>query len=154
MLQPIDQRVAYEAISYTDYRTEPDIRDPYRSWNLAVPARSNPDTVALAVRMRAAARSDAAYVDAVLRKFNTEEFYYTLEPPALGRHMGCLCGQQLPEATVGFPQLRSGRIEDLDETIHPLASSPHYLVVSGGSRGRAEVCHRPGCGPRNDSLCC
>ena len=74
-VQPIDQRVAYEAISYTDYRTETDIRDPYRSWNLAVPERSNPDTAALARRMRAESGSDAAYVDAVLRKFNTEEFY-------------------------------------------------------------------------------
>ena len=84
-VQPIDQRVAYEAISYTYYRTETDIRDPYRSWNLAVPERSNPDTAALARRMRTEASSDAAYVDAVLRKFNTEEFYYTLEPPPLGR---------------------------------------------------------------------
>ena len=84
-IQPIDQRVAYEAISYTEYRTEIDIRDPYRSWNLAVPAGSNLETAALARTMRAEAGSDAAYVDAVLRKFNTEEFYYTLEPPALGR---------------------------------------------------------------------
>ena len=84
-VQPIDQRVAYEAISYTDYRTESDIRNPYRSWNLAVPETSNPKTAALARSMRAEAGTDTAYVDAVLRKVNTEEFYYTLEPPALGR---------------------------------------------------------------------
>ena len=34
--------------------------------------------------MRAAAPSDAAFVRAVLEKFNEEAYYYTLEPPPLG----------------------------------------------------------------------
>lgn len=34
--------------------------------------------------MRQAAGSDEAFIRQVLNKFNTEEFYYTLEPPALG----------------------------------------------------------------------
>jgi hypothetical protein len=34
--------------------------------------------------MRQSAGSDEAYIRQVLNKFNTEEFYYTLEPPALG----------------------------------------------------------------------
>jgi hypothetical protein len=34
--------------------------------------------------MRAAARDDVAYIDAVLAMFNQQEFFYTLEPPPLG----------------------------------------------------------------------
>jgi hypothetical protein len=34
--------------------------------------------------MRRAAASDASYIDAVLNMFHEEEFFYTLEPPALG----------------------------------------------------------------------
>ena len=36
--------------------------------------------------MYAAAGSTAAYVEAVLQKFHQEEYFYTLEPPALGRN--------------------------------------------------------------------
>jgi transglutaminase-like putative cysteine protease len=83
-IQPLDQRVAYDAISYTDYRSKGDLRAPFRGWNLALPEGSNPQTRALARQMRATAGTDEAYVQAVLRKFNTEPFYYTLEPPPLG----------------------------------------------------------------------
>jgi hypothetical protein len=34
--------------------------------------------------MRAAAGSDTAYIDAVLSKFRNEDYFYTLNPPALG----------------------------------------------------------------------
>ena len=84
-IQPIDQRVAYDAISYTDYRTTGGIRNPFRRWNLSLPDDSNPQTRQLAKQLRAAAISDQAYVQAVLRKFNTEDYHYTLEPPPLGR---------------------------------------------------------------------
>ncbi|MDH3759018.1 MAG: transglutaminase domain-containing protein, partial [Gammaproteobacteria bacterium] len=36
--------------------------------------------------MRAAATSDEVFVRAVLKKFNEEEYHYTLEPPPLGSH--------------------------------------------------------------------
>jgi len=83
-IHPIDQRVAFDAISYTQYRTSSDMRNPFRSWNLALPDEANPRTRQLARQMRTAAGSDQAFVQDVLRKFNTEEYYYTLEPPALG----------------------------------------------------------------------
>ncbi|HSG58234.1 MAG TPA: DUF3488 and transglutaminase-like domain-containing protein [Woeseiaceae bacterium] len=85
-IQPIDQRVAYDGISYIKYRSAGDMRAPFRSWNLSLPESSNPQTRELAQQMRAAAGSDEAYVESVLRKFNTESFYYTLEPPPLGRN--------------------------------------------------------------------
>jgi hypothetical protein len=36
--------------------------------------------------MRAAAGTDTAFIEAVIRKFNQEEFFYTLQPPALGKN--------------------------------------------------------------------
>lgn len=84
-VEPIDQRVAYNAISYTDYRIEPEaLRNPFRRWYSSLPDDSNPRTAALAREMRAAAGGDAEFIDAVLQKFNREEYYYTLEPPPLG----------------------------------------------------------------------
>jgi transglutaminase-like putative cysteine protease len=82
--QPIDQRVAYEAVSYTDYRTEVDLRNYARDWYVSLPDGTNPRAVTLAREMRAAVTSDRAYIEAVLAKFHEEEYFYTLEPPALG----------------------------------------------------------------------
>ncbi len=47
-------------------------------------ARSNPRTLAFARELRAANAGDAAYVRAVLDRFHSEAFYYTLAPPLLG----------------------------------------------------------------------
>ena len=52
--------------------------------NARLPDGRNPRTVELAQRMRAAVNSDEAYIRAVLQKFNSEEYFYTLEPPPLG----------------------------------------------------------------------
>jgi transglutaminase-like putative cysteine protease len=81
---PIEQRIAYRATSYTNYRLATDLPDLYRRWYSALPDGSNPRTAELAQTMRAAAGSDRSYVDAVLEMLNEEEFYYTLEPPPLG----------------------------------------------------------------------
>jgi len=81
---PIDQRVVYEAVSYTDYRVETDIASLYRDWYSRLPEQGNARTRELAQEMRAAAGSDQAFINAVLDRFNRQEYYYTLEPPALG----------------------------------------------------------------------
>jgi len=81
---PVDQRVAYKATSYTDYRVQVDLSRQYRIWYSDLPEGTNPRTAELAREMRIAARSDQDYVDAVLRKLHQEEYYYTLEPPPLG----------------------------------------------------------------------
>jgi protein-glutamine gamma-glutamyltransferase len=83
-VRPIDQRLAYDAVSYTRYRADPDLGRLYRSWYLHLPEDSNPRSVALARDLRAASASDAAYIQALLSKFHDEEYYYTLEPPPLG----------------------------------------------------------------------
>jgi len=81
---PIDQRVAYKAVSHPDYRVEADLPEVYRNWYSNLPADSNQQTASLAREMRAAAASDQAFINAVLERFNEEEYYYTLEPPPLG----------------------------------------------------------------------
>jgi len=81
---PIDQRVAYEVVSYPDYRVAADMPQLFREWYASLPDGSNPKTVALARDMRAEADSDRAMIEQVLRMFNEQEFFYTLEPPPLG----------------------------------------------------------------------
>jgi len=83
-IHPIDQRVAYEAVSYTDYRIDANMSPSRHNWYVNLPAGRNPRTADLARDMRAAATSEEAFVRAVLSKFNNEEFYYTLQPPPLG----------------------------------------------------------------------
>lgn len=82
---PVDQRIAYKAVSYTDYSMTVDLSPYARSWYLELPPGSNPRTHSLAQEMHSAAGSDRAYIESVIRKFNEEEYFYTLQPPALGR---------------------------------------------------------------------
>ncbi len=81
---PIDQRVVYTAVSYSDYAVETELNAPFRNWYSSLPKNTNPRTLELARTMRAAARNDVDYIDAVLAMFNQQEFFYTLEPPPLG----------------------------------------------------------------------
>ena len=82
--QPIGQRMAYEAVSYTRYKINPELTPYFRSWYTRLPGKSNPRTVELAQNMRQTAGDDESFVDAVLARFHEEEYFYTLEPPALG----------------------------------------------------------------------
>ena len=82
---PIDQRIAYQAVSYPDYRIGATMSGDPRYWNLQLPANANPRTRELSEQMRSRARGEEAYIDQVLRMFREEAFYYTLQPPALGR---------------------------------------------------------------------
>lgn len=84
--QPIDQRTTYSAVSYLRFRLNAKLHDYSRQFHLELPEGRNPQTAQLANDMREAAGSDAAFIDAVLRKFHDEEYFYTLEPPALGRN--------------------------------------------------------------------
>ncbi len=83
-VHPIDQRIAYKAVSYTNYRIDRELHPYRRNWYLEFPESRNPRTTELARTLRAAADSDEAFINAVLTKFNQEEYYYTLEPPPLG----------------------------------------------------------------------
>ena len=81
---PIEQRVAYRVVSYPQYRVQTELPRMFRRYYTSVPNDSNPRTATLAREMREAAGSDMDFIDAVLAKFHNEEFFYTLQPPALG----------------------------------------------------------------------
>lgn len=83
-MQPIDQRISYHVVSHTDYRLNGSLSEFSKSRYTQLPENSNPQVRQLSRTMRQAAGSDEAFIRQVLNKFNTEEFYYTLEPPALG----------------------------------------------------------------------
>jgi transglutaminase-like putative cysteine protease len=81
---PIDQRTAYDAVSYLDYRTDVDLSGRAMDFYTRVPESSNQRTQALAREMRDRQGSELEFIDAVLKMFHEEEYYYTLEPPLLG----------------------------------------------------------------------
>lgn len=84
--RPIDQRVSYVVTSYLEYSANIDDNKLFRSWYLRVPGGSNPKTAELARQLRANSGSDAEFIETVLMKFHEEEYFYTLEPPPLGRN--------------------------------------------------------------------
>jgi transglutaminase-like putative cysteine protease len=83
-MQPIDQRVSYNVVSYPDFRMNTTLSDFRRGYYTRIPETTNTRTIALAREMRENAGSRERYINQVLRMFNVEDFYYTLEPPPLG----------------------------------------------------------------------
>ena len=81
---PLDQRVSYSVRSYPRARIDAGLNEYSRRWYLSLPEDRNPRTRALAESLRADADSDREFINAVLTMFNDEEYYYTLQPPALG----------------------------------------------------------------------
>jgi transglutaminase-like putative cysteine protease len=83
--RPIDQRIVFSAVSYPQFLLNPDLPNYSRRNSVSLPPdNSNPRTTQLARNMRRDAGSDTAFIDNVMRKFHEEEYFYTLEPPALG----------------------------------------------------------------------
>lgn len=58
-------------------------RKDLRHFDTLIPLDRNTRTIELARGMRERAGSDEAFIQAVLDKFGSEKFYYTLQPPAL-----------------------------------------------------------------------
>ena len=85
-IQPIDQRISYNAVSHTDFRLNNELGRTARQYYLALPENSNPRTQEISRNMRETAGSAEDFINQVLKKFNSEEFFYTLEPPPLGNN--------------------------------------------------------------------
>ena len=85
-IQPIDQRISYNAVSHTDFRLNNELGRTARQYYLALPENSNPRTLEMSRNMRETAGSAEDFINQVLKKFNNEEFFYTLEPPPLGNN--------------------------------------------------------------------
>jgi transglutaminase-like putative cysteine protease len=81
---PIEQRISYKVVSYPDYVLQSDLSSLEHRWYTSVNDNSNVRAAQMAREMRAEAGSDTAFIDAVHAKFHTEDFFYTLQPPALG----------------------------------------------------------------------
>lgn len=86
MDRPITQRRLVRGVSATRYRLDPELDDEERERDLRLPEGSNPRAAELAGQWRASGMDDGAIVNAALRMIHEEPFFYTLEPPRLGRH--------------------------------------------------------------------
>src|SRR6185312_2588583 len=83
---PVLQRVRFHAMSYTRYRyglSETPMQ--LRAW-LELPPGYDPRTLEFARSLRAGSTDPRALIARVLTYFRTQKFYYTPDPPALGRN--------------------------------------------------------------------
>ncbi|MBL8268687.1 DUF3488 and DUF4129 domain-containing transglutaminase family protein [Steroidobacter sp.] len=74
---------SFDLESAPAYATTSELRNDLRHFDTAIPRNRNTRTIELAQEMRERAGSDEAFIQSVLTKFGSEEFYYTLQPPAL-----------------------------------------------------------------------
>jgi transglutaminase-like putative cysteine protease len=85
-LQPIDERLRYDAESYPNAQADPDPPSfALQTW-LQLPPDYDPLTRQFAEDLRRQTSDDVQRVNAVLAFFRTKQFSYTLEPPMLGRN--------------------------------------------------------------------
>jgi transglutaminase-like putative cysteine protease len=86
--RPIGDLVRYRAESYTQFRSGPVRRTAGLQAYVDLPPGSNPRTAALAAQMRGdpalAGATTPQFVQAVLRRLNTEGYSYTLDPGFYG----------------------------------------------------------------------
>lgn len=84
--RPITERLRYEMESSTAFTLQRE-ESPValRDW-LDLPVGYNPATHQLAAQLRSRTDDSITLVNTVLAMFRDQEFRYTLEPPALGRH--------------------------------------------------------------------
>ena len=74
---------SFDLESSPTYVTGTELRKDLRHFDTTIPRNRNTRTIELAQQMRERAGSDEAFIQSVLTKFGSEEFYYTLQPPAL-----------------------------------------------------------------------
>jgi transglutaminase-like putative cysteine protease len=85
-LQPVNQRLRYEAASFLDFQFGAnDSGQTLRDW-LQLPAGYNPRSQELAARLMNATRDPEQLASRVMQMFRDQPFRYTLNPPPLGQH--------------------------------------------------------------------
>ncbi|MBN7798678.1 transglutaminaseTgpA domain-containing protein [Parahaliea mediterranea] len=80
----IEDQYRYRARSWPAAPLEPELSAWRRATELRLPQHGNPETRALARRLREESGSDADYIERVLAMFREQPFVYTLQPPLLG----------------------------------------------------------------------
>lgn len=83
---PVTKLIAVNVLAATDYRLGEELSGTMLRIDTRLQGDLNPRARALAAQLRAGSSDDAGYVRAVLSLFRQQNFYYTLEPPALGAH--------------------------------------------------------------------
>jgi transglutaminase-like putative cysteine protease len=82
-IAPVTTRLRYDMVSYLNYHDKAPLNDFDRRRALRLPHGSNPRTADFALKLRATVGDDRGYIEAVLRMFRTEHFFYTTQPPPL-----------------------------------------------------------------------
>lgn len=81
---PLESEYKYNIRSWTDVPVETQLSEWRRKTETKLPPEGNPQTRQLALDLRAEVASDEDFVDRILEKFNSESYFYTLRPGALG----------------------------------------------------------------------
>lgn len=82
---PVQQRLRYSLDSHTQYRFGLELGERERQRALHLPTGANPRTRELARQWRDTLETPHAIVNQALGMFRTQAFFYTLNPPLLGR---------------------------------------------------------------------
>ncbi|MBB6086089.1 transglutaminase TgpA family protein [Wenzhouxiangella marina] len=84
--QPLTSLTAYDVISNPNFQDSPELGQYQRSIATRLPSDRNPRTVAMAQEWRERYPDDLELIQALLRWFREEPFFYSLETAPLGRH--------------------------------------------------------------------
>ncbi|MEZ9596276.1 DUF3488 and DUF4129 domain-containing transglutaminase family protein [Shewanella sp. 10N.261.52.F9] len=82
--RPIEQKRLYQVISNEQLIMEPKLSPSVRNINLALPRSSNPKTHALANEFALSYPEPKSRLNAMMRFFTEQPYYYTLRPPRVG----------------------------------------------------------------------
>jgi len=82
----LEDEYRYTVESWPNAVLEPELSTWRRQLEWLLPADKNPMPRDFAAKLRGQHPSDRDFIDAVLDKFNTQEYVYTLQPPLLGEH--------------------------------------------------------------------
>ena len=83
-LREIRSKLHYELTSHLNYRIDRDLSDFWRYRYTLLPKDSNPRSKRLANTIRENSLNQADYIRNILRRYNLDEFVYTLKPTVLG----------------------------------------------------------------------
>jgi transglutaminase-like putative cysteine protease len=81
---PVNSRIRYSAVSYTQYSLQPELTPEALRTSLELPPGVNPLSLRYAAGVRQRNNSDELRIKEILQLFRQENFIYTLEPPLLG----------------------------------------------------------------------
>ncbi|MEM7054467.1 MAG: transglutaminaseTgpA domain-containing protein [Pseudomonadota bacterium] len=84
--RPVTRLISYDVISQPNFIDSPELLLTLREIALRLPEDQNPRTAARAAEFRQQYPDDRELINAVLRWFNEDEFFYSLETTPLGRH--------------------------------------------------------------------